>query len=212
VFDAGNDMVAINSPAGAQVQAIACRAFDCAGYNWRAARDVPAGRAIFSFAQPFGIERAFDIRPDDQISANWRSAGTLMNVTVSATPGDLTSPIAKITLAKKIKLKRLGKKIKFKLDSSETGSAVSSLTTTPPGRAKKKGRGAAKKAITLASATTAIRPGMNTISLKVTAKAKKTIKKIIASGKAQTGTLQITLTDAAGNATTVVSTTKLALK
>lgn len=213
VFDAGNDMVAVNAPAGALVEAYACRAFDCASGTSRAARNVPAGRTIFSYAQPLSYDRAFDIHPGDQVSADWTSQDERSYVVVDAVPGDLTSPIGKITLAKKLKLRKIGKKIKFKLDSSEVGSAVSTLTTTPPAKAKrKKGKTLAKKPITLAAATTALNVGTNTISLKVSKRGKKTIKKIIASGKAQTGTLQVTLTDAAGNATTVVKTTKLALK
>ena len=211
VFDPGNEMVAVSSPAASLVYATACRAFYCYGASSRSARGVPAGRTLFTFAQPLGDERAIDIHPDDQVFAEWDSPDEHMTYEFDATPGDLTSPIGAITLAKKLKLGKIGKKIKFKLNSNEAGSALSTLTTTPPGRAKK-GRASAKKPFTLAAATTTLKVGTNTVSMKVSKKGKKTIKKIIASGKSQKGTLQVTLTDAAGNATTVVKTTKLTLK
>lgn len=210
-FDPGNDMVAVDSPAALRVTANACTAFDCAYWSERSVGAVPAGRSLFSFAQPFGENRAFDILADSQVQAEWTSADGHIFYQFSAVPGDLTAPVGGISLASKLKLKKIGKRIKFKLKSSEAGTLSATLTTASPRRS---GRGAAAaKQVTLASAARqAAKAGSNSVSLKVTKAGKRAIKKLIAYRKSQSATLAVTLTDAAGNVTTVVKSTKLVLK
>lgn len=209
VFDPGNDLVAVQAPAAAaNITAEACTVFDCSNESERVSGPVPAGRTFLSFVQPSGWSQAFDLQPDSQVSAEWVSTDYSMSFDFPAVPGDLTSPIGKITLAKKLKLKKIGKRIKFKLNSSEAGTLSAKLTTATPKR-----RGKSKKPVTLASAKTrAAKAGTNTVSLTVSKGGKKAIKKLISYKKAQTATLTITLTDGSGNVTTVVKSTKLALR
>lgn len=207
-FDPGNDLVAVDAPAAKYVDAQACTVFDCAKWSERVSSAVPAGRTLFSFVQPFGWSPPFDLQPDSQVESEWVSADSHIYYEVTASVGDLTSPVGKISLAKKLKLKKIGKRIKFKLNSNEAGTLKAKLTTATPKR-----RGKSKKQVTLASSKTlAAKAGSNTVNLTVSKTGKKSIKKLVSYKKSQTATLSITLTDAAGNVTTVVKSTKLALK
>lgn len=216
-FDFGNELVAIDAPAAAEIGVYVCRPVVCGSSPDRGALNVPAGRTIFSYATPQARERAFDIHPDDVVGAWWYSPEYRDEYDFDVVPGDLTSPIGKITLARVLRLAKIGKKIKFKLNSNEAGRAVSTLTSTPnlpkAHRGGKKSSDAAKKRpVKLASASTVLVAGTRTISLKVTKTGKKTIKKMLAARKNQKATLTVTLTDASGNVTTVVKNTTLSAK
>lgn len=215
VFDATSDLTAVDAPAASLIGSNVCRAVDCSGYSSRGQRNTSAGRTIFSFGVPQGQDREVDVLPNDQVNASWTSSDETFTVAFDLVPGDLTAPTGKLTLASKFNLAKLLKKFGYKLNSSEAGTEVANLTSTPNLPAKKRGRkrSAAKtKIVTLASGTSSVIAGDNTLSLKFTSSGKKTIKKMIAARKTQKATLTVTLTDAAGNASTVVKDTKLVVK
>lgn len=209
VFDPGNELVAIDGPASSETGVSPCRRFVCGYSPNREAVDIPAGRTIFSFAAPQGSERTYDLTPETIVSAWWYDAGHQHEFDFDVAVGDLTSPIGRITLARKLTLGRLGKKLKVKLNSSEAGNAVAKLTTTPAGRRSGRASAAAKKPVTIASARQVIAAGNNKLTLRVTKKGAKALKTLLKNRKSQSATLTVTLTDNAGNVTTVVKNTKL---
>lgn len=202
VFDAAGDRAAVDAPAASMIEALACRADDCAASSWRTARNTAAGRSLFSFREASGWGDVLDIRPNDQAAGWWYSPDQHYSVTFDLVPGDLMPPVGKLTLAKRINLR---KKIRFRVRSDEAGIAVATLT------AAKMPAAAAKKPVRLATAKAAIKAGTTTVALKLTKSGRKAFKRIAKSGKSTAATLTVTLTDAAGNASTLVKKSKLAV-
>ncbi len=202
IFDAGSDRAAVNAPASSMVAAEICRAVDCASSSWRSARNTAAGRTIFDFTQDWGWSDKIDVRSDDQALGWWYSPDEHINVSFDLVPGDLTPPAGRLTVAKRLNLRR---KIRLRLRSDEAGVADVALTVP------KLPRAAAKGPVKLATAKATIKNGANTISLKLTRSGRKAFKRIAKSGKSSGATFSVTLTDAAGNASTVTKKTKLAV-
>lgn len=202
VFDAAGDRAAVDAPAASLVEAEVCRADDCAASSWRTARNTAAGRSLFSFREASGWGDVLDIRPNDQAAGWWYSPDERYSVTFDLVPGDLMPPVGKLTLAKRINLR---KKIRFRVRSDEAGTAVATLTTARMPAA------AARKPVRLATANAVIKAGTTTVSLKLTKSGRKAFKRIAKNGKSYAATLTVTLTDAVGNISTLVKKSKLAV-
>jgi hypothetical protein len=210
VYDIGANLIAVDGPAASRVLGAPCRPFNCDPmymFYGQPTLNTPAGRTLLSMAAqqvaagPYDLSRTF--LPGDKAIAGWVSPNGAMFYFLDSVEGDLTSPTGKASLSKSTSASKLAKsgRLKFKLTSSEAGKAASSLTIA----AKKKG----KKPVKLGSAKGAVKAGSNKISLKLSKSGKKAVKKLARSGKSVKATLTITLTDASGNATTVVKTTTL---
>ncbi|MBI4898647.1 MAG: hypothetical protein HY827_09830 [Actinobacteria bacterium] len=202
VFDAGSDRAAVDAPAASTINAEICRVADCAAQTVRTARDTAAGKTIFDFTKPEGFGDKIDVRSDDQASGWWYSPDEHFSVSFDLVPGDLSPPTGKLTVAKRLNLRR---KIRIRLRSDEAGAAIVALTVP------KMPRAAAKGSVKLAGAKATLKVGANTISLKLTKAGRKAFKRIAKSRRSSAATVTVTLTDAAGNASTVTKKTKLAV-
>lgn len=203
-FDTGSNLVAVDAPMAAEIGIGVCRPVYCGFYSERVATDLPAGRTLFDFAVPQSYYRARALHTDDSIDGWWISSDLRYFYSFEAVAGDLTSPNGKISLAKSIDAKKLKSRVKFEMTSNEAGSAAFTLSAA----AAKKG----KKAIKLGSTEGAVKVGSNKITLKLSKSGKKAVKGIVKGGKSRKATLTVTLTDAAGNVTTVVKSTTLKVK
>lgn len=206
IVDQESNLIAANVEAGSQLGVWACRRNECSVRSERGTRSFGAGRTIFDLGAPFDTDRPYDILPNDLAGAWWVSADEQASLSFDAAPGDLTPPVGRITLAKRIKLARVARKQKFKLTSNEAGRARCSLTI--PSTAGR-GSSAAARTITLATSKGAVKAGRNTLTLKATKTGKKAIARLLSQQKSVKATLTVTLSDSAGNVSTVVKRVKL---
>jgi hypothetical protein len=197
VFDASADLIAVTAPAAGSETTYACHVYSCSNENFRSRRDLPAGQTVFDFKLSQGSSLPLDIRPDDVVNADWNSADYTLDFEFQAQPGDLVAPVQSFKLPSKLKIsalmKALKKGYKIKLTSNEAGSAKLKLGK-------------------LASVTGSVKPGSNSLKLKFSKSGKKAIKKLAAQGKhAKSRSISLTsvVTDASGNASTIVKKTKL---
>jgi hypothetical protein len=198
--DIASKLVAIDAPPASAVMASPCLPFTCQAefllYGPRTP-NTGAGRTVIDLTEPSQWGQIMrNVTPDSVAIAGWVSPDESKFLFVDATPGDLTAPTGKITLAKSLKAKKLGKKaLKFSLKSNEAGKAGYKLTI--PGKSK-------KKPVTLASGKSSkIKTGTNKLSLKFSRGGKKALKQATKSKRKLKATLSVTLKDAAGNVSTV---------
>jgi hypothetical protein len=196
-FDAAADLVAVDTPAGGDIRAYACRAYGCNNENSRGLRGLVAGRQLLNFHVAEGVYVPVDIHPTDIVNVYFHDVDFTIEYGFQATPGDLVAPIQSFKLPSKLKvsalLKALKKGYKVKLTSNEVGTAKLSLGK-------------------FAKVTKSVKPGSNTITLKFSKSGKKAIKKLAAKGKkAKPLSVSLTsvVTDASGNASTLVKKTKI---
>jgi hypothetical protein len=205
VFDPGNDLVAVDGPAAAELWVTFCRPLACVSNGERSVVDVPAGRTFFDFTKPQSYERPYDVLPDSVAEVSWYAADYKLEYDFNIVPGDLTAPGLKLSLAKSLKAEKLGKKkLKLKLTSTEAGNATATLALAPA----KKG----KKATRLAGGTGSVTAGGNTLSLTFSKSGKRALKSLTRSGKSRKATVTLSLTDASGNVTTITGSTTLKVK
>lgn len=200
VFDAGGDLAAIDAPASHYIEVEDCRAKDCGGRSTRMLHGTAAGRSFYSFKDAWGWDGPVDVLADDQVFCSWYSSDGNNSFRFNLAPGDLTAPKGKLTVAKRLNLRR---KLRIKLSSNEAGKAVVALTVP------KLPSTAAKRSVKLATAKATVKSGVNTISLKLTKAGKKSLKRISRGAKAPAATLTVKLTDAAGNSSTITKKIKL---
>jgi hypothetical protein len=205
LFDAGNDLVAIDAPAAHELAAEVCRPFVCGPSPEPSALNTAAGRTIFDFAHPERGTAPYDIQPDTQVTGWWVAADSSRSYDFSAVPGDLTAPSGRLTMPKSLKARKLRNKLKFKFVSSEAGRQTSKLTLDPATG----GAAAAKKPVVLATGSGPVKAGTNTLSLKIGKSGKKALKAVVKQKKNRRATLTVAVTDSAGNSTTVVKSTTL---
>ncbi|MGK2877985.1 MAG: hypothetical protein ACSLFF_05360 [Solirubrobacterales bacterium] len=208
VFDSSAELVAVNGPAAAQIMVGLCRAFSCPMENIRTRLDVAAGRTFFDFKAAEGLFGPVDLRADDRVGVVYNDPDNLISHTFTAVPGDLVAPQQSLKLPGKLKLatlrKALKKGYKVKLKSNESGVAKLALTLpAATSSAKKKSR-----PVTLATATKSVKVGTTTITLKFTKSGRKAIKKL-SRKRSRSVVLTSTVTDASGNASTIVKKTKI---
>ncbi len=206
VVDANGNLAAIDVEAGSMIQAWACRRHGCSPKDERFSRKFAAGRTMFDFGQPDGASRPFDILSSDYAGGTWSSADERIWIEFELTPGDLVPPVGKPKLGSRLKVSKLRKGLKFKLNSNEPGS-VSAALTVP--KMPKAGSAAARRPVTIATvAARNVIAGNNTLSLKPTKKGKAAFKRINR-GKSVKATLTITLKDAAGNTAALTKNVKI---
>jgi hypothetical protein len=196
-FDPVADLAAIDAPAAGEEFVYPCRLHGCPFEIPRIATDRPAGRTIFDFAHSQGGFAKVDLRPDDATNGFWIDPTFTLSFGFALTAGDLVAPAQSFKLPTKLKISTLAKALKkgykIKLTSNEAGSAKLKLGK-------------------LASVTGSVKPGSNSLKLKFSKSGKKAIKKLAAQGKhAKSRSISLTsvVTDASGNASTIVKKTKL---
>ncbi|MGK2877987.1 MAG: hypothetical protein ACSLFF_05370 [Solirubrobacterales bacterium] len=212
VFDPAVDKVAMKTPAAGMIAAYFCRTYICSGENLRASLNVPAGVNLLDFSRAQSYYPAMDLRPDDLNAGVYEDPDHTLSYYFEITPGDLVAPTQSIKLAGKIKrsklIKAFKKGFKIKLQSTEAGTAKLSLTLPPASTKSKKKPKKKPRTITLASATKPVRVGSTTIFLKFTKSGKRALKKLPKKGS-RSAVLTSTVTDASGNASTIVKKTKI---
>lgn len=208
VFDYSVDRVALKTPAASILRAYFCRVLVCVSQNARTALDTPAGVNYLDFSQAQGTFAPVDLRADDVITGEYEDPDHTLQYYFDVTPGDLVAPTQSFKLPSKTKLKSLVKAFKkgFKvnLKSNEVGTASLALTL-PPAKTKSKKK---PKTITLATAVKPAVVGNTTIYLKFTKSGKKALKKL-SKKVSRAAVLTSTVTDASGNVSTIVKTTKI---
>jgi hypothetical protein len=206
-YDPGNSLVAVDAPAASFL--IASGGTFYAQYsNQRGAVGTANGRTILDFAQPQSYYSAADLSTVDYLDVDWYSPDRSRRFTTNAVPADLTPPILKLKLALKFKVAKLVSSVPVSVTSSEAANAKLQLTL--PAKLKTSGAKKAKKPTVVASATFSLKAGTKKLKLKLTKSGKRLLKKLRTQHlPAQTATLTVTATDAAGNAATKVKTTKL---
>jgi hypothetical protein len=211
-FDPAAELVAVDGPASGIQQVTVCRQYSCGLESLRAIIGSAAGRTFFDYAAPQGNFAPFDLRPTDIVNVNFSDSDFKLSFRTQAEPGDLVAPIQSFKLASKLKRKSLLKAFKkgFKVNLKSNEPATAKLTLTlPPATTKSKKKSKKKpKTVTLATATKPTVAGNTTVYLKFTKAGKSAIKKL--SKKAtRSAVLTSTVTDASGNASTVVKKTKI---
>jgi hypothetical protein len=197
IFDPTVDLIAVNAPASGLLLGFPCHHFTCSTENFRSVRGAPAGRTIFDFTKVQSISEPIDIRPDDIVNVGYYDPDFTLYFAQPAKSGDLVAPVQSFKLPTKLKLsailKALGKGLKIKLKSNEAGTAKLTFGK-------------------LATAKGPVKAGTTTMKFKFTKAGKKQIKKLAAKGKkAKPLSVSLTsvVTDASGNASTVVKKTKI---
>ena len=208
IIDSSSSLMAIDAPPASAVMGSPCQPFTCMIelliYSKRTSASA-GGRTMVDLtpspASSFQLMR--NVLPGDIGIAGWISTDESKFLFFDAVAGDLTPPVGKLTLAKSLKAKKLGKKaLKVSLSSNEVGKASSKLTI--PGKTKK------SKPVTLASSKSMnVKAGKNTLALKFSKTGKKSLKAISKKRKSAKATLTVRLTDASGNVTTVVKSTTI---
>jgi hypothetical protein len=216
IYDASNNLLAIDAPASSRLGASVGSIYGPGGSNVRAVLGAAAGRTIFNFGIAQGAQPVVGLASMDAFQSTWTSPETLRRFSVIARPGDLSPPALQLKLAAKFKSKS---SIKVAVTSSEAVSAKLSLTLPatlkkPKSKKSKKSKASKPKSPTLvASSAAALPAGTTKVKLKLTKAGKKLFKKF--RGKhypSQKATVTVVATDASGNVSTSVKTTKLVIQ
>jgi hypothetical protein len=197
VFDPTVDLLAVDAPASGLILSNPCRVFNCSNDSTRSVRDAPAGRSLLDFRTPQSYNLPLDLRPDDVTNVDYFDPDFTFHYEFPSHPGDLVAPAQSFKLPSKLKIaslvKALKKGYKVKLISNEAGKVKLNLGK-------------------LASIAKPVKVGSNTLRLKFSKSGKKQIKKLAAKGKkAKPLAVSLTsvVTDASGNASTIVKKTKI---
>ncbi len=201
-FDPAVDLAAIDGPAGREVRVYACQPQICGG-SGRTLLDTPVGRSFYDFAKSDSNEIALDLQADSVVEGTFQSATDPIQYRFRMPSGDLVAPKQTLKLPAKLKRSSLARAFKkgfrVKVKSDEAGPAT--LTLVFP-------KVKAGRAVTLAKASNTVSAGTTTVKLKFTRPGKKALKKL-RKRSSRLATLTSTVTDASGNASTLVKRTKI---
>jgi hypothetical protein len=219
IYDPSNDLLAIDAPAASVLGASVGTIYGPGGSDYRATRATALGRTIFNFALSQGTQPPVGLASMDAFQSTWVAPDTLRRFSVISRPGDLNPPALQLKLASKFKSKS---SIKVAVTANEAVSAKLSLTL-PATLKKPKSKKAKKSKATkpkkpkpptlVASRAVVLPAGTTKVKLTLTKAGKKLFKKF--HGKhypSQKATVTVVATDAGGNVSTTVKTTKLVIQ